>query len=75
MEKIKNMLLTIYYDLMSHPLLSIIIRIVFVCFILILIAYFLFYAILNSPYIKMINHLEFQLFLSGHFSCPYAIFL
>jgi hypothetical protein len=46
MEKIKNMLLSIYYDLMSHPLLSIIIRVIFVCFILILVAYFLFYAII-----------------------------
>ena len=46
MEKLKNLLLDIYYDLMSNPLMSIIIRIVFVCFILILIAYFLFYAIL-----------------------------
>ena len=46
MEKLKNLLLDIYYDLMSNPLISIIIRIVFVCFILILIAYFLFYAIL-----------------------------
>mgnify|MGYP007000418299 CR=1 len=45
-EKLKNLLLDIYYDLMSNPLISIIIRIVFVCFILILIAYFLFYAIL-----------------------------
>ncbi len=46
MEKLKNLLLDIYYDLMSNPLISIIIRIVFVCFILILIAYFLFYAII-----------------------------
>lgn len=31
---------------MSHPLISIIIRVVFVCLALILLAYFLFYAII-----------------------------
>ena len=46
MEKIKDLLINAYYDIMSNPLLSIIIRIIFVCFILILIAYFLFYAII-----------------------------
>jgi len=46
MEKLKDLLINAYYDIMSNPLLSIIIRIIFVCFILILIAYFLFYAII-----------------------------
>ena len=46
MEKLRDLLINAYYDIMSNPLLSIIIRIIFVCFILILIAYFLFYAII-----------------------------
>ena len=46
MEKLKDLVVNAYYDIMSNPLLSIIIRIIFVCFILILIAYFLFYAII-----------------------------
>ena len=46
MEKWKDLVVNAYYDIMSNPLLSIIIRIIFVCFILILIAYFLFYAII-----------------------------
>jgi hypothetical protein len=46
MEKLKDLVINAYYDIMSNPLLSIIIRIIFVCFILILIAYFLFYAII-----------------------------
>ncbi len=46
MEKLKDLMINAYYDIMSNPLLSIIIRIIFVCFILILIAYFLFYAII-----------------------------
>ena len=46
MEKLKDLAINAYYDIMSNPLLSIIIRIIFVCFILILIAYFLFYAII-----------------------------
>ena len=46
MEKLKDLVVNVYYDIMSNPLLSIIIRIIFVCFVLILIAYFLFYAII-----------------------------
>ncbi len=46
MEKIKDLVLNFYYDLMSNPLFSIIIRIIFICLILIMIAYFLFYAII-----------------------------
>ncbi len=46
MEKWKDLVVNAYYDIMSNPLLSIIIRIIFVCFVLILIAYFLFYAII-----------------------------
>ncbi len=46
MEKLKDLMINAYYDIMSNPLLSIIIRIIFVCFVLILIAYFLFYAII-----------------------------
>ena len=46
MDNFKNKFLNFYYDLMSHPLISIIIRVLFVCLVLILIAYFLFYAII-----------------------------
>ncbi len=46
MEKLKDLLINAYYDIMSNPLLSIIIRIIFVCLFLIFIAYFLFYAII-----------------------------
>ena len=46
MDKLKNKILNFYYDLMSHPLISIIIRVAFVCLALILLAYFLFYAII-----------------------------
>ena len=46
MESFKNKILNIYYDLMSYPLFSIIIRIILVCFVLILIAYFIFYLII-----------------------------
>ncbi len=46
MDNLKDKILNIYYDLMSHPLISIIMRVVFVCIILILLAYFLFYAII-----------------------------
>ena len=46
MDKIKNLILNVYYDLMSNPLISVIVRVVFICFLLILIAYFLFYAII-----------------------------
>ena len=55
MEKIKDLLINAYYDIMSNPLLSVIVRVIFICLILILIAYFLFYAVIsrcyNSPYI------------------------
>jgi len=46
MDNFKNKILDFYYDLMSHPLISIIIRVLFVCLALILLAYFLFYAII-----------------------------
>ena len=46
MDKIKNLILNVYYDLMSNPLISVIVRVVFICFLLITIAYFLFYAII-----------------------------
>ena len=46
MDKIKNLILNVYYDLMSNPLISVIVRVVFICFLLIIIAYFLFYAII-----------------------------
>ena len=46
MDNFKNKFLNFYYDLMSHPLISIIIRVAFVCLALILLAYFLFYAII-----------------------------
>ena len=46
MDNLKNKILNFYYELMSHPLISVIIRVVFICFVLILLAYFLFYAII-----------------------------
>ena len=46
MDNLKNKILDFYFDLMSHPLISIIIRVAFVCLALILLAYFLFYAII-----------------------------
>lgn len=46
MGRVKNKILNIYYDLMSYPLFSIFIRIILVCSVLILIAYFLFYLII-----------------------------
>ena len=46
MDSLKNKILNFYYELMSHPLISVIIRVVFICFVLILLAYFLFYAII-----------------------------
>ncbi len=46
MEKIKDLIINFYYDIMENPLISVIIRIVFICLILIMIAYFLFYAII-----------------------------
>ncbi len=48
MEKIKDLLINTYYDIMSNPLLSVIVRVIFICLILILIAYFLFYAIISA---------------------------
>ena len=46
MERLINILKKLYYDIMAHPLLSVIVRVIFICFILILIAYILFYSIL-----------------------------
>ena len=46
MKKVIDILTNIYYDIMSNPLLSIFVRIAFICFVLILIAYFLFYALI-----------------------------
>jgi len=46
MDNLKNKILNFYYKLMSHPLISVIIRVVVICFVLILLAYFLFYAII-----------------------------
>ena len=46
MGSFKNKILNIYYDLMSYPLFSIFIRIILVCSVLVLIAYFLFYLII-----------------------------
>ena len=46
MNQLIKLLKKLYSDLMSHPLLSIIVRIIFICLILILIAYILFYLII-----------------------------
>jgi hypothetical protein len=46
MNKLKEIIVSTYYDIMSNPLLSIVIRVLFVCLALILLAYFLFYAII-----------------------------
>ena len=46
MDNLKNKILNFYYELMSNPLISIIIRGVVISFVLILLAYFLFYAII-----------------------------
>ena len=46
MDRLIKLLKKLYYDIMSHPLLSIIVRIIFICLILILIAYILFYSII-----------------------------
>jgi len=46
MNKLKEFIVSAYYDIMSNPLLSIVIRVLFVCLSLILLAYFLFYAII-----------------------------
>jgi hypothetical protein len=57
MEKIKDLLINVYYDIMSNPLLSVIVRVVFICLILILIAYFLFYAIISAVIIVPIYYI------------------
>ena len=57
MEKIKDLLINAYYDIMSNPLLSVIVRVIFICLILILIAYFLFYAILSAVIIVPIYYI------------------
>ena len=57
MEKIKNLLINAYYDMMSNPLLSVIVRVIFICLILILIAYFLFYAIISAVIIVPIYYI------------------
>ncbi len=46
MERLKEFLKKLYFDIMSHPLLSVIVRVIFICLILILIAYILFYSLL-----------------------------
>ena len=57
MEKIKELLINAYYDIMSNPLLSVIVRVIFICLILILIAYFLFYAIISAVIIVPIYYI------------------
>jgi hypothetical protein len=57
MEKIKDLLINAYYDIMSNPLLSVIVRVIFICLILILIAYFLFYAIISAVIIVPIYYI------------------
>jgi hypothetical protein len=57
MEKIKDLLINTYYDIMSNPLLSVIVRVIFICLILILIAYFLFYAIISAVIIVPIYYI------------------
>ena len=57
MEKIKDLLINAYYDFMSNPLLSVIVRVIFICLILILIAYFLFYAIISAVIIVPIYYI------------------
>lgn len=57
MEKIKDLLINAYYDVMSNPLLSVIVRVIFICLILILIAYFLFYAIISAVIIVPIYYI------------------
>ena len=57
MEKIKDLLISAYYDIMSNPLLSVIVRVIFICLILILIAYFLFYAIISAVIIVPIYYI------------------
>ena len=57
MEKIKDLLINAYYDIMSNPLLSVIVRVIFICLVLILIAYFLFYAIISAVIIVPIYYI------------------
>jgi hypothetical protein len=57
MEKIKDLLINAYYDIMSNPLLSVIVRVIFICLILIIIAYFLFYAIISAVIIVPIYYI------------------
>ena len=57
MEKIKDLLINVYYDIMSNPLLSVIVRVIFICLILILIAYFLFFAIISAVIIVTIYYI------------------
>ena len=57
MEKIKDLLINAYYDIMSNPLLSVIVRVIFICLILILIAYFLFYALISAVIIVPIYYI------------------
>ena len=57
MEKIKDLLINAYYDIMSNPLLSVIVRVIFICLTLILIAYFLFYAIISAVIIVPIYYI------------------
>ena len=46
MDQVIKSLKNLYFNIMSHPLLSIIVRVIFICLILVLIAYVLFYSIL-----------------------------
>ena len=46
MDQVIKSLKNLYFNIMSHPLLSIIVRVIFICLILVLIAYILFYSIL-----------------------------
>ena len=57
MEKLKDLVINAYYDIMSNPLLSVIVRVIFICLILILIAYFLFYAIISAVIIVPIYYI------------------
>ena len=57
MEKIKDLLINAYYDIMSNPLLSVIVRVIFICLILIVIAYFLFYALISAVIIVPIYYI------------------
>ena len=46
MNQLIKILKKLYSDIMSHPLLSIIVRIIFICLILISIAYIIFYSLI-----------------------------